>query len=93
MMRRITLFFADTFLGCAVFAANPSIARNLSLPDLSLTPGKATSLSLSEICHTKWSTGARHVSAAMKRIVFQSYGLPAMTIRHVSRTRTADIAK
>jgi hypothetical protein len=46
------------------------------LPDLSKTPGSFRhELTLKQICTTKWGKDARHVTDAMKREVFQSYGL------------------
>lgn len=54
----------------------PVLAGDLTLPDTNLTPGVVRSgLSKDKICKTKWGTDARHVSAAMKAQVFQSYGL------------------
>ncbi len=50
-------------------------ARDLSIPDLELTPGVATKLTVEEICATKWGTDRRHVTASMKREVFHRYGL------------------
>jgi len=50
-------------------------ARDLILPDPTLTPGVATSLTAKDICGKKWGRDARHVTAAMKREVFALYGL------------------
>lgn len=52
-----------------------ALAKDLTLPDTSLTPGKVRTLSKQTICTTKWGRDARHVSAAMKQQVFESYGL------------------
>ena len=46
------------------------------LPDLTKTPGAVRAgLTKATICATKWGKDARHVTAAMKRQVFESYGL------------------
>ena len=45
------------------------------LPDPSLTPGAVRPLTRAQICTIKWGVDARHVTAAMKRRVFASYGL------------------
>lgn len=51
-------------------------ARDLTLPDPDLTPGVARSdIDQDNICKTKWGKDARHVTAAMKKQVFASYGL------------------
>lgn len=51
-------------------------ARDLTLPDPSLTHGKIRSgLSRTTICKTKWGKDARHVTGAMKQQVFANYGL------------------
>lgn len=63
-------------LGIAVMGAVPvASAKDLTLPDPTLTPGAARALSLDVICKTKWGKDARHVTAAMKRQVFENYGL------------------
>lgn len=54
-------------------------ARDLTLPDLALTPGVATVLPTAQICGTKWGADRRHVSEAMKREVFARYGLTGNT--------------
>jgi hypothetical protein len=58
-----------------IFAAVPLSAKDLTLPDPSLTPGVARALTLMTICTTKWGKDARHVTAAMKKQVFENYGL------------------
>lgn len=59
-----------------LFGAMSAQARDLTLPDPSLTPGVVRAgLSKATICKTKWGKDARHVSASMKVEVFQSYGL------------------
>jgi hypothetical protein len=55
--------------------AFPAIAGDLTLPDPKVTPGVATDLTAKQICRKKWGADARHVSAAMKRQVFENYGL------------------
>jgi hypothetical protein len=67
----LTLCFCLFVTGGAASAA--------SLPNGKLTPGKARSLSVSAICKTKWGKDARHVTAAMKKTVFQEYGLTGNT--------------
>lgn len=60
-------------LGLGVVSAQ---ARDLTLPDPSLTPGVTRpGLSKAVICTTKWGKDARHVTAAMKADVFAAYGL------------------
>lgn len=46
------------------------------LPNLDLTPGVADPkyTETNQICKVKWGKDARHVTAAMKRQVFESYG-------------------
>jgi hypothetical protein len=45
------------------------------IPDLSKTPGAARAgLTKQKICSIKWSKDERHVTAAMKRQVFEAYG-------------------
>lgn len=69
MVRRIAALIAALALWTAP-------ARAGALPDPHLTPGTyRPSLSLAAICSTKWGKDARHVTAAMKRQVFQEYGL------------------
>ena len=70
-MRILTTAFA--LMACTTVSV---LARDLTLPDASLTPGVARSnLSQDKICQIKWGTDARHVSAEMKAQVFESYGL------------------
>ncbi|HEY2010508.1 MAG TPA: HNH endonuclease signature motif containing protein [Rhizomicrobium sp.] len=60
---------AVVIFGVAAASAGP-------LPNLNLTPGVArTELTVHQICTTKWGKDARAVTAAMKRQVFQEYGL------------------
>jgi hypothetical protein len=58
-----------------VATATSAIGKDLTLPDSTLTPGVARTLSIKTICTTKWGRDARHVTAAMKRQVFENYGL------------------
>ena len=45
------------------------------VPDLSKTPGVARAgLTKAKICSIKWGKDERHVTDAMKRQVFESYG-------------------
>ena len=45
------------------------------LPDLAKTPGVVRpGLTKAKICATKWGKDARHVTDAMKKQVFESYG-------------------
>lgn len=55
--------------------ALPNIALADALPDRRLTPGIATSATRLDICGTRWAKSRRHVTAAMRRQVFQAYGL------------------
>jgi len=60
----------------ALMSATPfASAKDLTLPDPDLTPGVSRALSMDVICNTKWGKDARHVTAAMKKQVFQNYGL------------------
>lgn len=68
------------FAACAgaimLFATGSAFARDLTLPDPSLTPGAVrVGLSKAIICKTKWGQDARHVTAAMKAQAFHFYGL------------------
>lgn len=63
-----------TLVASLALWAAPALAG--ALPDPHLTPGAFNpSLSVAAICSTKWGKDARHVTAAMKRQVFQEYGL------------------
>ena len=76
-MSKTTLIKLATLCVCLFITDGTAIAA--TLPDGNLTPGKARGLSLSQICKTKWGKDARHVTAAMKRTVFQEYGLTGNT--------------
>jgi hypothetical protein len=52
-----------------------AFGRDLTLPDPDLTPGDSVKITLHELCTKKWGKDRRHVTAAMKREVFESYGL------------------
>ena len=68
------------FVLLTLSAAAGALARDLTLPDPMLTPGFVrTELSAQAICSTKWGTDARHVTAAMKKQVFEEYGLTGNT--------------
>jgi hypothetical protein len=63
---------------CTAFAisiACSAVGKDLTLPDPALTPGVSRALSIKTICTIKWGRDARHVTAAMKKQVFESYGL------------------
>ena len=63
-------------IAIALMSAAPfAFAKDLTLPDSDLTPGVSRALSITVICNTKWGKDARHVTAAMKKQVFQNYGL------------------
>jgi hypothetical protein len=52
-----------------------SLAGASDLPDLSKTPGAVRpGLTKSKICAIKWGKDERHVTAAMKKQVFDLYG-------------------
>lgn len=53
----------------------PAGARDRTLPDDDVTPGKVRALSHKTICETKWGRDQRSVTAAMKRQVFANYNL------------------
>src|SRR5579871_5141501 len=59
-----------------VLAAGGAFARDLVLPDASITPGLARAgLTVEQICTIQWGKDERHVTESMKRQVFQEYGL------------------
>src|SRR6266436_3682278 len=45
------------------------------LPDPELTPGACRTMSVKQLCETKWGKDKRHVTQAMKNEVFDAYGL------------------
>ena len=45
------------------------------VPDPELTPGACRTMTIKQLCETKWGKDRRHVTAAMKNEVFESYGL------------------
>jgi hypothetical protein len=61
----------------AVLSSAQAADLNLEyvLPDPAITPGVATLMSVKDICAKRWGTDRRFVTAAMKRRVFESYGL------------------
>jgi len=50
-------------------------AWGTEMPNPILTPGACHSMSVKQLCKTKWGKDARHVTAKMKREVFHAYGL------------------
>jgi hypothetical protein len=69
---RVILGFAGLAVGASLFAADPI------RPDLKLTPGVyRKSLTEDQICHIKWGLDKRHVTLAMKKKVFEEYGIPS----------------
>lgn len=52
------------------------MAGSGTLPDHGLTPGLARPLTLKQVCGTAWGKDRRFVTLAMKKQVFQSYGIP-----------------
>lgn len=57
-----------------VTAALALLLGAADLPDPSLTPGWVrTDLTTAQICRTRWGHNERHVDAAMRHQVFQSY--------------------
>ena len=69
-MKKIQIVAALFLAICCTAAA---IADDI--PDLTKTPGVVRQgLTKQAICATKWGQDARHVSAAMKKQVFESYG-------------------
>lgn len=51
-------------------------AAVLSLPNPQWTPGAVRPLTPQQICQTRWGRDVRHVTMAMKRHVFRTYGIP-----------------
>ena len=67
---------AVAILGLTILLAWCSLARAFDLvPDQELTPGVTRDLTRTEICNTIWSLDRRKVTAAMKRHVFEAYGV------------------
>lgn len=58
-----------------LFLTWATLAADLSVPDLTITPGAVACTSKEKVCNTKWGKDKRHVTAAMKREVFRLYGL------------------
>lgn len=69
----------------AMLAAPSTHGHDLTLPDLNLTPGVSTMMGKDEICAKSWGRDARHVTVAMKRKVFERYGLKGNTDRACKR--------
>ncbi len=66
-MTRLAIIAICVVPATAVFAHD--------LPDPALTPGAVTALTAERVCGIKWGKDARKVTAAMRRMVFESYGL------------------
>jgi len=60
-------------VGCSMFCL--SAARAADLPDARLTPG-VINPTITDPCQIKWGKDVRHVTLAMKKRVFGSYGIP-----------------
>lgn len=73
-MKILLTLLASLFLASPAASADLPL-RDLTLPDPVLTPGAAVEITLANLCSRKWGRDARHVTAAMKREVFASYGL------------------
>lgn len=70
--------FVAAFAALALLC--PAQARDLILPDPTLTPGVIREdITQENICSIKWGKDARHVTAAMKYEVFVRYGLSGNT--------------
>ena len=61
-------------LAALAFSA-PALSRDLAVPDPKLTPGVTVEISHKTLCETKWGKDKRFVTPAMKREVFESYGI------------------
>lgn len=70
-MRFVVLFFALTVFQATLFADQPAPIR----PDPKLTPGATFDVTLQDILTPGYSKKVRHVTAEMKREVFQEYGI------------------
>src|SRR5438876_12386198 len=69
-MKKNTLIIALVFCASSLFAADPI------LPDLKITPAVyRKDLNQDQICNTKWGLDKRHVTPAMKKRVFELYGI------------------
>ena len=62
-----------------MLAATPALAAPGKLPNPKLTPGISRSLTLRQICNTKWGKDERAVTESMKLQVFHEYGLTGNT--------------
>jgi hypothetical protein len=62
-------------LVAVLLLAHAAPAGAVDYPDPKLTPGATVPMTVRRLCSTKWGKDARHVSAAMKREVFELYGL------------------
>ncbi len=63
-------------LAVSIAPAAAAECRRSDLPDPACTPGQVRpDLTVAQICKTKWGKDARAVTAAMKRRVFEAYGL------------------
>jgi hypothetical protein len=51
------------------------LVLQLALPNRALTPGVVRPLTTAQVCATRWSKDARHVTETMKREVATRYGL------------------
>lgn len=48
----------------------------LTLPNLTITPGRTRAVTLRDVCRTAWGLDRRHVTESMKRQVAAAYGVP-----------------
>lgn len=48
----------------------------LSLPNLSVTPGMVRPLTREQVCAVRWGLDQRHVTPRMKRLTFERYRIP-----------------
>lgn len=58
------------------------------VPNQKLTPGETRTLTLDQVCSTKWGKDVRAVTSAMKEHVFHSYGVP-FEARHLPNGKPA----
>lgn len=69
-------YHGSAFVALVLAVLIGSVSLSAQLPDPTLTPGVVRPLSKAAICGTKWGKDRRHVTLAMKKQVFASYGIP-----------------
>jgi len=73
--------------GMLFFWVSGALGADLSVPDLTITPGVVAITDMETVCNTSWGKDKRHVTAAMKRQVFAAYGLKGNTDKACTRDK------